>query len=161
MNNKYEGFSFDVPKNENGESFKFETNQINENIIKTLKSTKPWLTLSAITCLLIFLGSMAISVFDYYFKAREPFVIPAEIVSYSIILSVIFSLFYAIPSICLLRYSSSIKKVINSREIGDLEIALKRQKSLWLTVGILILLPFAITMIGIAVMFVMASKGMI
>ena len=161
MKNKYDGFDFGLPQTHQNEDFTFEARQIDNNIIKILRETKPWITFIAVLCLAGFLVSLVSNILDFFYRPRIDLVIPGEMVGYLTVIGLIVSLFTAIPAINLWRYSSAIKKAVASRDIDDFETALERQKGYWMAVGIITFLPLAGLFVAWAAFFIFAGAALV
>lgn len=64
------------------------------------------------------------------------------------LLFVLISLLYLIPGIYLIGYANAIGSFLRSGSAGDMESALKAQKSFWKFVGILIIIGLALAILG-------------
>jgi magnesium-transporting ATPase (P-type) len=64
------------------------------------------------------------------------------------VMAVICSALYIIPSLMLLRYSSKLKNALTSNNQEELAVALRAQKNLYIYMGILTIIILAFTVLG-------------
>ena len=77
------------------------------------------------------------------------------------IVYIIMSFFYLVPSIYLFRYSSAIGHFLDSMTEAEMESALSYQKSFWKFVGIIVIIMFIVSILGIiAAMMIPLMIGM-
>ncbi len=105
-------------------------------VLGQLKRTKPWATflgvLGLISSAICFLGGVAATVSPTFLAAAQ---LPAFIGP----LYVAIALVGLVPSIHLVRYGSSIAKLMRDGAMASLEVALGHQRAYWRFVGYLML----------------------
>ena len=126
---------------------------VSNSIVDIMARTRPW-TLFVAVLGLIGVGFMVLA-------AIMIFVTMSKLGSVGIagLMSFIYlamAAIYSLPCIRLVQYSSAITQLRISPNSQTLEIALDRQRSFWMTVGIMILIGFVLMLI---LMAVGASQG--
>lgn len=116
-------------------------------IVEHLRYTRPWvkfcsiigfttsLSLICIGALMLFIGSETITAPNNYLLG-----------SFYLILSILFM----IPSIKLSHYEKAITKLIITKDLEDLELAIAHQRTFWKNIAIMIFIIMAIYLVTIS-----------
>jgi Tfp pilus assembly major pilin PilA len=124
--------------------------KITDNMISSMRSTKPWVRFLAIVgfigiAFMVILGLLMLIFGGTLFPNKgNPY--------YSIIMGIFYlisSILYLMPVIYIFKYSSAIGRFLNNKKAFEMESALSCQKSFWKFAGMLCLIMFIIAIIGI------------
>lgn len=134
---------------------------ITNNMIDSMRSTRPWVMFLSIVGFIsvgfMVLGGMIImvvgSALPQEFNGFPAFILGA--------VYIVMSFFYLVPSIYLFRYSSAIGRFLDSMTEAEMESALSYQKSFWKFIGIVVIIMFVLSILGIiAAMMIPFMIGM-
>jgi hypothetical protein len=122
--------------------------RITNDMINSMRSTKPWTKLVAIFGFIVVGFCALIGIVMMFGGGLIPH---GDGISSVVagIMYIIMSALYFVPSLYLLRYSSAVDKFINNMMESDMELALAYQKSFWKYVGIFSIVMLIISVIGI------------
>ncbi len=133
------------------------TGSVSNTTLNALNSTKPWVLLVGIVSLL---GAALVSITAVTMLiAGSRAGMPNEMVAAMTVFYVIIGVVSAFFGIYLVRYSSSISRLMISREAGELETALMMQKSFWKLTGIITLISVILTIIAFIGGFSLGMRG--
>lgn len=123
--------------------------QVSPDTIETMKSTRTWTGFMAImgficSGLMILMGLGMMVGGSMMGGMTEGAPVGAMGIMY-----ILMSLIYVVPSIFLMKYSSSIGTMLSSQRLDHLETALAHQKSFWKFVGIFTMVMTVISVVGI------------
>jgi hypothetical protein len=121
---------------------------ITNDMINSMRSTKPWTRLVAILGFIV-VGLCALIGILMVFGGR--LISHGDGMSSVLagIMYIIMSALYFVPSLYLLRYSSAVDKFVINLMASDMELALAYQRSFWKYVGIFSIVMIIISIIGI------------
>ena len=137
--------------------------KITNHMIDSMRSTRPWAMFLSIVGFIsvgfMVLGGMIIMVVGS--------VLPQEFNGFPAVVMgavyIVMSFFYLVPSIYLFRYSSAIGRFLDSMTEAEMETALSSQKSFWKFVGIVVIIMFVLSILGIIaammIPFMMGVQG--
>jgi len=124
---------------------------VSENVLSSLKATRPWVKFMAIVW---FLGSIFCLLFGLakITGIYTGFPAPGELALISKFMGalyIVMALVYVMPALYLYRYAKAIAGVQGSAVVASFEDALKQQKSFWKYYGIflIILIVFCVLII--------------
>lgn len=133
------------------------TGLMTDNIIKSLRKTRPWVLLLAILGFIltafVIIAAVGMLVGGGMMQGMEGAAgMPGGFVYGMAGLYFVFGIVYFMASLYLLKYAGSIKRAVTGMNLSDLEVALAQQASFWKLMGIL-------TLISIIAMIVMMVVG--
>jgi hypothetical protein len=122
---------------------------ITNHMIDSMRSTRPWAMFLSIVGfitvgLMVLAGMIMMVVGSVVTRKFDGF--PAVLMG---IMYIAMSFFYLVPSIYLFRYASAIGRFLDSMTEAEMESALSYQKSFWKFVGIVVIIMFVLTILGI------------
>lgn len=111
-------------------------------VVQSFRETKPWLRLISIAgflgLALSLLGFLGVAVFDGG---------PAL---FSVV-TLIFLVVYGIPIVQIHLYANAIDELVRTPDVAHLDVAVRRQRAFWRTVGILFLLGILLSVASVAI----------
>jgi hypothetical protein len=122
--------------------------KVTDNMIDSLRSTKPWTKLLAIlgfvsVGLMVLFGTALMFFSNMFAHQRSG---PSTIMGFIYIL---LSVLYFMPAFYLFKYSSSLGNFLKNNGPTDLESALSHQKSFWKFTGVVAVIGMVLVVIGI------------
>ena len=123
--------------------------RMTSHMIDSMRSTRPWTMFLSVLgfisvgfmilagMIMMVVGSVVAEKFDGF---------PAVLMG---IMYIFMSFFYLVPSIYLFRYSSAIGRFLDSMAAAEMESALSYQKSFWKFVGIVVIIMFIVSILGV------------
>ncbi len=134
---------------------------ISNNALASLGSTKPWVLFIGIVMIILsvfFILSLISTILSTLGQLNEMSAVPTEVRKLQIIsmtMNVVIGVSFMLMGIYLIKYSSSIGRLLVSREVRYLEASLVVQKKFWKLSGILTLLT--LIMVVILIVFVASN----
>lgn len=144
-----------------GEKLQPSELKITNHMIDSMRSTRPWAMFLSIVGFIsvgfmVLAGMIMMVVGSVVTQKLDGF--PAVLLG---IVYIIMSFFYLVPSIYLFKYASAIGHFLDSMTEAAMESALSYQKSLWRFVGIVVIIMFIVSILGIiAAMMIPLMIGM-
>ncbi len=111
-------------------------------VVQSFRETKPWLRLISISGFLglglSLLGFLGVAVFD-----GSP--------AFISIVTLVFLVLYGIPIVQIHLYANAIDELVRTPDVAHLDVAVRRQRSFWRTVGVLFLLGILLSVASVAI----------
>jgi len=122
---------------------------VTDQMINTMRPTKMWTKFLSImgfigAGMMVLMGIFIMLAGNLFPQSESSKVPPAMGIIY-----IIFSIFYIVPSVYLLKYSSALGRFLNSKKEFELESALSSQKSFWKFLGIVCIIGLTLMVLGI------------
>lgn len=125
--------------------------------MEMLRQTRPWALFIAIIFFIIgglLGGGGVVMTFAMSFANRNG----PKILSWIGLVYLAIALFYVIPAVCMVRFSSRINQLTRMRRISDLEGALAAMKSVFRVSGILLIVGITLYFVGIAIFMAIGMR---
>ena len=113
-----------------------------DRIVRSMSQTRPWVLLIGILTLIL-AGMTALGSVAMFLSAGD------QLPWWFGVLYIAMGALYVYPGIALTRYAAAIKRLVTTREIGELEEAVDRQRKFWRFMGIV-----AVTVLGAYVLVI-------